>query len=186
MQLSGAGLFPMVVLALLAGLTFWLQRATEETSVASSDPSHKPEYFVNGLRYRYYDQNGDLRQTLYASRMQQYRDDQTTEVMEPKVVYVSDGVVVATANKGYLDKEGKRVQLVDDVRVVHAAATGAETVITTSELEAYPDDKRLLTKAAVRIAQGASTVTGVGLDSSGKTRVTVLGGRVHGVLESRR
>lgn len=186
MKTSGASLFPTIVLALLAGLTFWLQRATQETVVTDAEPGHQPEYFVSGLRYRYYNKTGELRQTLYASKLQQYRDDRSIEVTEPKLVYVADGVVVATANKGFLDQEGKRVQLVDDVRVVHAAGDGAETVITTSVLDAFPDDQRLSTEAAVRIVQGANTVTGVGLEASGKTRVTVLGGHVHGVLEATR
>ena len=187
MRPSGAALFPTLVLALLAALTFWLERATEAPPVAVDRVAHEPDYFVAGLRYRHYDGAGDLRQTLHASRLEHFRDDDTTAVAGPQVIYVAEGTIIASAENGTIDGDGSHVRLLDKVRVVHTPrGPGAETVITTSELDAYPEERRLHTRAPVRITQAGSLVTGVGLDADGRGRVTVLGGPVHGVLEGRR
>ena len=187
MNTSGAALFPTLILALLAGLTFWLQRATEAPPAAVDRIAHEVDYFVTGLRYRHYDDAGDLRQTLNASRLEHFRDDDTTAVTAPQVIYVAEGTIIASASAGTIDGDGSHVRLLDNVRVIHSPrGRGADTVITTSELDAYPDDRRLTTRAPVRITQAGSLVTGTGLDADGRGRVTVLGGPVHGVLEGRR
>ena len=186
MKPTSAGLFPLLVLALLAGLTFWLQRTTEESSTGNAKLRHDPDYFVDRLNFRHYDATGMLRHTLYATQLVHFPDDDTAEVAEPKIVYITDSAMVATANKGYLDKEGKHIRLTDNVRVVHApAGSAAETVITTSTLDVVPDDHYAHTDAPVRIVQGGSVLTGVGMEANGQTRISVLGGRVHGILEPR-
>jgi lipopolysaccharide export system protein LptC len=187
MNTSGAALFPTLILALLAGLTFWLERATEAPPAPVDRVAHEVDYFVTGLRYRHYGDSGDLRQTLNASRLEHFRDDETTAVMTPQVIYSAEGTIIASADAGTIDHDGSHVRLLDNVRVIHAPhGPGAETIITTSELDAYPDERKLHTRAAVRIAQAGSTVTGTGLEADGRGRVTVLGGPVHGVLERRR
>jgi lipopolysaccharide export system protein LptC len=182
---TSAGLFPLLVLILLAGLTFWLQRATEESPTGNGKLRHDPDYFVDQVNYRHYDATGMLRHTLYAAQLVHFPDDDTAEVTEPKIVYITDSAMVATANRGYLDKEGKHVRLTDNVRLVHApVGSAAETVITTSTLDVVPDDHYAHTNAPVRIVQDGSVLTGVGLEANGLSRISVLGGRVHGILES--
>jgi len=184
MRPSGASLFPMLVIALLAALTFWLQHAIEESAISQSKLRHEPDYYVEKLTYRRYDLTGILQHTLSADRMVHYPDDDSTELTTPRLAYIKDRISTTTANRAWLDKEGKHIRLNDDVRVVHTATSSEpETIITTSVLNVVPDDEYAYTDVPVRITQGRSVFTGTGLETNGKTKLSVLSGPAHGLIE---
>lgn len=184
MKPTGASLFPLLVLALLAGLTFWLERATQENVGGRSKARHDPDYYVERFTFRRYDADGALQHTLSADRSVHFPDDESTEVTAPRLTYFKGRITTATANRAWLDKEGKHVRLNEDVRVVRAGeGDDPETVMTTTVLNVVPDDEYAYTEAPVRITQGRSVFTGTGFESSGKTRISVLSGPAHGLIE---
>jgi lipopolysaccharide export system protein LptC len=169
---------------LLAGLTFWLERATQEGTGGRSKARHDADYYVERFTFRRYDADGKLQHTLSAQQLVHFPDDESTEVTAPRLTYFRDRISTATANRAWLDKEGKHVRLNDDVRVVRAGDVGdPETVMTTTVLNVVPDDEYAYTDAPVRIAHGRSVFTGTGFESSGKTKISVLSGPAHGLIE---
>ena len=69
MRSAGNVLFPLIVVALLAALTFWLQRA-----VNPDDPTrralkrHDPDFVIENFTVRRFDENGNLKQSLTTLR----------------------------------------------------------------------------------------------------------------------
>lgn len=184
MRASGASLFPLVLLALLAALTFWLERATQ-----SDDPNrsgkerHDPDFFAERFTVHRYDADGRLQHTLVADKMLHYPDDDSTDAVSPRLTYHRARPTVVTSRTAWLDKDGKHVRLDDDVRIVRAGGERQpETVITTSVLYVTPDDEFAYTRAPVTITQGRSVVNGVGLEADNKIQTAVLFGRVHGTI----
>jgi lipopolysaccharide export system protein LptC len=185
----GQGLFQIAMMGLLAGLTFWLQRATDLRDGASDALlRHDPDYFVENFTVRRFDATGNLQNMLTAQKMVHYPDDDTTLVTEPRMAFLKGTRPThLAARQGLIGSQGGEIVLVGDVRGVRAATTtDPETVFTTSRLTVFPDDELARTDAAVTLVQGGSVVRGVGMEADNKTQVYVLHGQVSSTIEKRR
>jgi len=185
MKLSSTHLLPLLLLTLLAALTFWLERATQpDAGHKDGLERHDPDFIVNNFTVRRYNLAGGLEQVLTAKEMLHYLDDDSTEVSAPTLTYYgADRQTQVTARQALLTNKGKEVLLTGDVRLVRAAtADSPELVVTTTEMKVYPDEKIARSSAPVTIVQGQSIITGGGLEVDDKTQVFKLSGRAHGII----
>jgi lipopolysaccharide export system protein LptC len=185
---SHSTLLPLLILAMLAGFTLWLERATrDETRGPDPKLRHDPDFWVEDFIVRRFNIDGSIQHTLNASRMLHYPDDETTEVSEPRIAYFREGrTATITALNAWLDKDGEHLRLTGDVRVIHADARGTSTAIDTAELNILPDEEQAFTAVPVTITQGRSVLTGTGgMELNNKTRITVLKGPVTGTIYNR-
>jgi lipopolysaccharide export system protein LptC len=182
----GQSLFPIALMALLVGLTFWLQRATEiKDNFNLSKLRHDPDFFAENFTVRRFTSTGELQSTLGAKKMLHYPDDDTTVVSEPRIAFMK-GPTRLTAEQGLVGPDGREVTLVGNVRGVRAATpTDAEIVYTSSHLTVFPDDEVARTSAAVKITQGASIVHGVGMEVDNKTQIYQLLSQVNSTIEKK-
>lgn len=182
MRLPGASaLFPLLVLAMLAAFTFWLDHASRgDAAGGNAKLRHDPDFWVDEFVMRRFNLDGSIQHTLKATRMEHFPDDETTEVSEPRVAYFREQQsTTMTARSAWLDKEAKHVRLQDEVRVIRTEAGGTATLIDTSVLDVTPDDEYAHTEAPVTITQGQSVIHGAGgLEVSNKTRMATLRGPV--------
>lgn len=184
MTQNSSGLFPIVLGALLAALTFWLDRATQpQEGVGSGKHRHDPDYIVDNFEVRRFGPDGNLQHTLTAARMLHYADDESTQVTAPRLIYHRTPGLSVSSNTAWLDKDGKHVRLEGDVRVVRDGVGGRPpTEIETSVLHAVPDDEFAHTNAPVKITQGLTVMRGTGMESNNKTQISVLFGRAQGTI----
>lgn len=185
MRASGTKLLPLVLVTLLAALTFWLEQATRVgESHRDGKGRHDPDFMVDGFTVRRYDVDGHLQHLLAARKMLHYTDDDSTEVDSPVLNYFSNGRrTEVTAPRAWLGPQGKELRLRGGVRVVGgASATEAETVIATDEMLVYPDDEIARSNTPVTITQGSSVISGSGLEADNKLRVYKLLGRAHALI----
>lgn len=182
MRLPGSStLFPLLVLAMLAAFTFWLDHTNRgDEGPGNAKLRHDPDFWVDNFTLRRYDLGGSIQHTLNATRMVHFPDDESTEVTEPRVAYFRDQQATTMASKSaWLDKEAKHVQLRDDVRVVRTETDSPVMHIETSVLDVIPDDEYAQTTAPVTITQGQSVIHGGGgLEVSNKSRTAILRGPV--------
>lgn len=184
MKAGGAALFPLLIAAILAGLTFWLDQTTRVDGAAPAETRQAPDAWVETFSIRRFGADGSLKHTLVADRLLHYPHDDSALVTAPRLTYTADQTTTLDARTAWLDKEGENVRLNDDVRIVRAAtADSPETVLTTTLLYVVPDDEYAHTPAPVTITQGQSVINGVGLEANGKTGVTVLNGPVTGIIQ---
>ena len=185
----GQSLFPIALMVLLVGLTFWLQRATEiRNPYSDSRLRHDPDYFADNFTVRRFAPTGGLQNTLVAKRMVHYPDDETTVVTEPQMSFFKGPrPTYLTAKQGLVGPDAREIALVGNVRGTRAAtATDPEIVFTTSHLTVFPDDEVARTSAAVTITQGASVVRGVGMEADNKTQVYQLLSQVNSTIAKKR
>lgn len=187
MKDRAASLFPLVMLLLLAALTFWLNRVIQGDNPRGPQ-RHDPDYRVERFEVRRFDIEGKLQHTLTAAKLLHYPDDDTTVVTTPHITYHQQPPTEVSARMGYVGKDGKEVDLVDEVRVIRHGATGDSppTVLETRSLKVFPDAERGTTNDAVVISQGKSVMRGTGLDIDNRSGITVLRGRVTGTLHRNR
>jgi len=185
MRLSGTRLLPLVLLTLLAALTFWLDQTTHVSEQRSDGKErHDPDFIVDRFTVRRYDIDGHLQHLLTAQKMLHYTDDDSTEVSSPALSYFSGGRRTnVTSLRAWLGPEGKVLRLSDEVRVVQeATATEPATVLTTSEMLVYPDEEIARSSAPVTITQGSSVINGTGIEADNKLRLYKLQGRAQALI----
>jgi len=187
MKHHATSIFPLAILLLLAALTFWLSRVIQ--SDAPRGPSrHDPDYWAEGVKLLRFDINGTLQHTLTADKLLHYPDDDTTIVTSPHVTYHRQPPVDISARMAYIGRDGKEVDLVDDVKVTRHGTTrgAAPTTLETRTLKIFPDEEKGSTGDPVIITRGSSIMHGTGLEIDNGTGITVLHGRVSGTIHSNR
>lgn len=179
-------IFPLFMLLLLAALTFWLSRVIQ--GEAPRGPlRHDPDYWAEGVELRRFDINGKLQHTLTAAKLLHYPDNDTTIVTRPHLTYHRQPPVEIVARMAYIGRDGKEVDLVDDVKVTrHAVGAAPSTTLDTRTLKIFPDEEKGSTDDPVIITRGSSVMHGSGLEIDNRTGITVLRGRVSGTIHSNR
>jgi len=184
------GWFPLVLLTLLAALTFWLDRVVQPSAGAQTDTvKHDPDYIVDGLNALRMDSRGRVKHTLLARKMTHYPDDDLTLLLEPKLVTYSEGQppVTITSRHARVSGNGENVYFEEQVRVVRAPdAKQSELILDTNYLHVIPDDNIAKTDQAVTIRNDGALVTASGLELNSETRVLNLQGRVRSTFASAR
>ncbi|MDI6746020.1 MAG: LPS export ABC transporter periplasmic protein LptC [Rhodocyclaceae bacterium] len=178
-------LFPLIIVGLLAGMTFWLEHTSRPPSATNDGKSrHDPDFIVENFEVRRFDPDGALQHTLRAEAMHHYPDDDSTVIRAPNLTYHRQPPTFVTAREARLDGEGKHVQLIDDVRVARGGlGDKPDTVLTTARLDAFPDDELATSTVPVTIVQGQSNISGDGgLSANNKTSIYVLEGPVYGIF----
>jgi len=179
-------LFSLTLAAGLAALTLWLERMVD--APRGSQPNaleHDPDFIVEQFTATSLDKAGRPEYGLAARRMTHYPDDETTELEEPRLVqYRAEGPPVRiSAERGTVTKDGEEVRLYGNVVVVREGTKGrAPLQMETTFLQVFPKQDIARTPEAVVISEGASRLTGVGMDYNTKTRQLELKARVSGTF----
>jgi len=185
----GSALFPLSILLALTLLTFWLRYATElDEPRRDGKHRHDPDYIVSDAVLRKLDANGQLKYTLRAVDVRHFPDDDTTDLLKPRLTQQSSqpekAPVTVSADKGHLSNDNTRVDLTGNVFIRRPAA-GRDEELTASmpELTVFPDDERAFTKSHVVLTKGSSWVKGVGMQVDNKAQTYLLESQVTGLLD---
>jgi len=178
---------PLLLVAMLAALTFWLEQIAQPPARNLTGGSrHDPDYIVENLSAVSLNETGTASYTLAAAKMVHYPDGDTTLMTTPKFVsYGSEKApMTITASEAVVSANGQHVYFQDDVRVTRAAhGTNSELVVRTAFLHVIPDDNMAKTDREVTISDAATTVTAVGLELNNETRVIKLLSNVRGTYD---
>lgn len=178
---------PVVLIGMLAALTFWLDRAVQQAGRDLGGASrHDPDYIVDNLTAVRMGEGGSASYTLSAAKMVHYPDDDTTLLTTPRFVSYGSAKapVTITASEGVVSSKGEHVYFQDDVRVTRAAyGEKSELVMRTTFLHVIPDSHIAKTDRVVTITDDATVVTAVGLELNSETHVLKLFSNVRGTYD---
>jgi lipopolysaccharide export system protein LptC len=179
--------FPLVLLALLAAVTAWLNQQIQPAELARTGANrHDPDYMVENLSATRFGEDGRRRYTLSAKGVTHYPDDDTTHLEVPRLVHFSRSAapVTVTARTALVSSNGDHVYLHDDVKVVRAAyGNRSELTLETNYLHAIPDQDFVQTDQPVTIHNADTVINAVGLEFNNATRVLKLMSNVRGRYE---
>ena len=166
-------LFPLLLLAVLASLTFWLDQAVLQGTTGSGTLRHDPDYIVDNIVVRRMDANGDVKHTLYAERMTHYPDDDSTHLVTPR--FISNASARApmsiTSRTARVSSGGEHIYFETDVRATRAAyADHSEMVMETSFLHVTPDQHIARTDRPVTVTDAHTVARAIGLELNSETR----------------
>lgn len=184
MRIHSANLLPLILLTLLAALTFWLERASRVDGNGNDKMRHDPDFVVDNFTLRRFKLDGSLQHSLIAKKMLHYPDDDSTSVIDPALTFFGHAQPTRlSAQQARISKDGKQVRLSRDVRVVReASAEHPELLVTTAEMVVYPDDEIARSSVPVSITQGRSVIIGSGMEVDNRTNTYTLMGPAQGTI----
>ena len=185
MNNRGLSLFPIFILTLLAGVSVWLDRVTQQETVVKTDKTrHEPDFIADQLTVRRFDIHGKTQYILVADRMVHYGDDESTELTRPRLDYLNRPEPVRMESEfATVSKDGETVVMTDKVFLRRAATAGKpESTLRTQRMTVWPDDEKMRTEAPVTLTQGTTVVDAERMESDNLVGEVRLQGKVRGIL----
>jgi lipopolysaccharide export system protein LptC len=181
--------FPILLIAMLAALSFWLER-TVQGPLPPRDGStrHDPDYIVQNFVATQMGPDGARLHQLEANRMLHYPDDDSTHLEQPHLTRYNAGrlELSITARSALVSSKGDTVDFNDAVKAVRlATAERSELTLTTDHLHVIPDDDFATTERPVTIVDANTQVTAVGLELDNKAKTLKLMSNVRGTYVQR-
>jgi len=183
-----APLLPLALVAFLGVLTLWLQYAVRQGEIGEArSPGHDPDAMVENFTVQNLDADGKVLYTLSAPKMSHYADDDSGEVLYPRVVQVAPGGAdyVVTANRATINRQGEEASLYGNVLLVREATPRQpELRVRTEYLHVLADKGILSTDQTVTISEGGSTLSGVGMVIDKSRQQFTLRSQVKGTFDA--
>jgi lipopolysaccharide export system protein LptC len=165
-------IFPLLLLAVLATLTFWLDQAVQQSAQSTENERDDPDFIVDNVVARRLDANGKVKHTLYASKMSHFPRDDSTHLVSPRFVSnASTAPVTITSRTARVSSRGENVYFEDNVRAIRAAYDNrSELMLETSFLHVLPDESIARTDRPVTITDAHTVATAIGLELNSEAR----------------
>jgi len=183
MRLSATRLFPLLLLFALALLSFWLERTLHEGQQPPSLRRHDPDFLVENFRLSQFNAAGALESTLAAAKMVHYPDDDSTELLAPRIVQSKPGEprLTVSAERGTLARGGEEVFLYGNVQLLREGGAGhAEARMRTSFLHLVSARSLVRTDREVTIAEAERQLQARGMEYRNDTLQLYLRDQVRG------
>lgn len=174
----GFSLFPLVLAALLAGTTFWLEHFVRtQAKLAAANQRHDPDMVAHNAVQERFDLTGKRQYVLTAAELVHFPDKDTTEARQARLDHFGKPPASRlTADKALISEGGTEVLLTGNVFAQRDAAPGIPaSTLQTSELRVWPDEERAATDAPVHMTRGHAVIDGVGMTSDQINGTTVIG-----------
>jgi lipopolysaccharide export system protein LptC len=154
--------FPLLLLMMLAVITFWINRTVQpQTPKIDGSSRHDPDYIMSNFVSTQTDINGQLRYKLAAVEMRHFPDNDSTDLIRPRFTQfaIDKPYTQVEGLRGHVSANGEQVELFDDVKVTRPAYAeqGAMTV-DTDYLQIFPEKDLVRTESPVIIRQAPNTI----------------------------
>ena len=146
-----------LVLLLLAVFSSWLlKHLGENEQTRQTALSHDPDYYMEDFTTLTMNQDGTPKNRLYADYMAHYQDDDTTELLKPKLeIYRKNRTpIFVTADKGWVTSDNEVILLAGDVYLRENDNDGL------LKLEVITSDARILLKQDYAETDKSITING--------------------------
>ncbi len=182
MNARGSLWLPLLILLLLAGLSYWIEQSVQLTPGGSPTAKTDPEGIMENFEALSTDPAGNLQYRLSARRLKHYSGSKLTEMESPRFVQIDAeaGEISATAVQATVSPAGDEVDLRGGVNVVRAARPGQSAMtLRTARLIVFPERKLLRAPGQVEVHDDTLDVRAGAMEYNAAQRVIQLTGRVN-------
>jgi lipopolysaccharide export system protein LptC len=176
----------IVLLASLAGVSYWYSQTTRLRNLPTPVSREGPDFVVNGVTVTQFDDSGRITSRLHASELAHFAADGHSDLTRPRLISQRPGQpdVEARANMARVEEGGERVLMTGDVVITRApGADGAPPMrLQTQSLTALPDLDRYSTDAPVELERGDSSIRSIGMDYDNVARTVKFRSKVRGTI----
>lgn len=172
---------PLVILALLAALSFWIEQSIQEGGNSLKNNGKEPDSIIENFKASSTDEAGIPRYRLTASKLSHYPANDVTLLEKPQFTHLhaKQGEMVVSSNRAQVSAKGEEVIFTDNVSLRRLSPENREALSLKSQtLKVLPDKEQILATHPVTITAPGLHVTANGMQLFGKTRILKLKGRV--------
>jgi lipopolysaccharide export system protein LptC len=188
-RLGTTRLFPLALMLALALLTFYLERTVREEPASPAPRTHDPDYVVSNFTSTTYNREGAPLTVLSAAQMVHYPDDDTTELVAPRLWQTKpdEPRIAVSAERGSLSGDGEEIFLYDNVVLLREASAAQPAArLTTSFLHLLRDRSLARTDREVTIVEDRRSLSGRGMEYNNDTGELTLHADVRGRFEPKK
>lgn len=151
--------------AIVSGWSVWTQRSKDASPTGTAVRS---DYVLIDFELTALNPQGRESFTLRAPRLARDPKQETMDIATPLFLIppgegTGNDAWEVRAKDGWVSAEGDELRLRGNVRGVSSGLTGPATILSTRELNVYPDARRAASPGRVEITQPGSILTGRGL-----------------------
>jgi len=187
---------PIVLMGVMAMVTYWLVRNTPITSEVELEaaPRHVPDYFMRDFSVKVFDAQGKLKSEIVGTQGRHYPDTDTLEIDQIRIrAYNAEGrLTTAQGARGLINADGSEAQLFDKAVIVREASQTAQGItLPRSELRSeflhlFANTEMVRTHLPVELIRGTrDRFTAQRMAYDNLDRTLQLSGRVRGSLAAR-
>lgn len=180
---------PLLLMAALAGATWWLVKSTPSPEVPrqARPATGEPDYTMRGFVVERFDREGRLEARIEGDELRHYPDVDRIEVDQARVRSVgADGrITVARANRALTNGDGSELQLIGDARVDSTGPRGEQMQFRGEFLHAFVNTERLRSHLPVLVTRDGVEVRAATLDYDHLSGLVQLGGPMRALLPPR-
>jgi lipopolysaccharide export system protein LptC len=168
---------PLILLASLLALPFWLSESARPPSSSQNEGMHLPDYMIEDFSIVRMSSDGLAQHQLFAKSMMHFPDDNTITMENPRFVDMGSDKppMQVNADHAKMSSNGDDVYLTGNVMVVRNGGKGrGETTMTTSLLHLIPDKDIAKTDKPVVITEKNAVINAVGMEMNSRTQTTQL------------
>ena len=174
----------ILVLALIAALTWWLQREPDQRlRLLPTAGPQGPDFYMRDFQIRVTGEAGHLQYQLAGEQAAHMQDDGHGELLAPVMHFHQDRLppVRVQAETGWISPPGDEIRLLGAVTIERPAEhPDGPLHMTTRDLHVFPELRQAQTDARVVARAPAYTVEGVGMRMNMNERTVILESQVNG------
>lgn len=181
MTARGSLWLPLVVLLLLAALSFWIERSVQITANGNLANKTDPEGIMENFDALRTDQTGRPQYRLSAKNLKHYSGSKLTELESPRFVLLNAqaGEVSAVSMQATVSPDGNEVDLRGEVKVLREARAGQPAMtLQTARLIVFPERNLLRAPGPVDVQDATLKLRAGAMEYNAGQRVIKLTGRV--------
>lgn len=178
--------FPLIIAALLAAVSFWLEQVvSNEYRAGLGNKRHDPDLIVDKASIDRYDQQGKRISRITGSQLKHYPDDDTAHITDPVVTLTRDTrPVIFSSQFATADNNTKIIVMRDKVHGLREATPSSPMqTLDTDVLTVLTDDEIARTKSPVSMTQGGSHLSGIGAEWNTITGMFTIDRMVRATLQ---
>lgn len=178
---------PVMLMAVLALLTYWLVRNTPIfiTPPGAPPPAQEPDYTMQRFAVRHFDAGGQLKAEVLGDEARHYPATDTLDVNAARLrMFDARGRITrASATRGITNADGSEIQLIGNARIDRAAAAGESGLQFRGEfLHVFARTERLRSHKPVEVTRGRDRFSADTMDYDHQARTLELRGSVRVTL----
>jgi len=181
MTARGSLWLPLLVLLLLAALSFWIERSVQIPANGNQTSKTDPEGIMENFDALRTDPTGRPHYRLSAKKLKHYSGSKRTELESPRFVLLDPrtGDVSAVSRQATVSPDGKEVDLRGEVNVLRGARAGQSAMtLRTARLIVFPERNLLRSPGPVDVQDASLTLRAGAMEYNARQRVINLTGRV--------
>lgn len=164
--------FTIILLTIFSSISILALLEAKKITSIHTNATHAPDFSMTNASYVKFDQNGDISNQFYTSKITHFTTNNNYIFDNPrmKMYNTNEQPWYITANKGRSEGGKSKVYLWDNVKVTQTATpNNSDFDITTTSLTVYPNIKFAETNDPVIIIQGGSIAKATGAKADFKS-----------------